>query len=137
MDVEHVTAVGVVAQLEDQLERLVELMSKAEEWGGTGDIEVLRWDPAAPAGGAPLSAEYAYDGTFASVGIFNLSSGVIRVSLTPNGSARAGSELFTLSARGFIVLPYRGTTVSLSGAAAGSALIVPCEVPQLLNAGTF
>lgn len=137
MDQESATAIGTVAQLNDKLDQLIASFRKAEEWGASGDIEVIRWDPAAPAGGPGLSAEYFYDGVFVAVGIFNLSAGVARVSLTPNGAAVAGRELFTLSARGFIVLPYRGTTVSVSGAAAGSALIVPCEVPQPLNAGTF
>jgi hypothetical protein len=133
MDTESATAIGTVARLGDRLDELVRLMRKGEEWGGTGDPEKLSWDPA----GNPPTAEYAYDGIFVSVGVFNLSAGVIRVSLTPNGARQAGNELLTLSARGFIVLPYRGVTVSIGGAAAGQALVVPCEIPQPLNAGTF
>lgn len=130
-------AVGAVARLGDEFEELLKILRKPEEWGGVGDLEIVRWDPAAPAGGPALTGEFSYDGTFVSIGIFNLSAGVMRVSLTPNGARDAGREFFTLSARGFIVLPYRGTTVSVGGAAAGTALIVPCDVAQPLNAGTF
>lgn len=137
MDHESIAAVGTVVQLNDQLRELLSLLRKPEEWGGASDVERVYWDPAAPAGGAALSAEYFYDGTFVSVGIFNLSAAAIRVALTPNASRRDATALLTLSARGFIVLPLRGVTVSVSGDAAGSALIVPCEVPQPLNAGTF
>lgn len=137
MEHDAAIAVGTVAALADRLDTLIALLRKGEEWGGSGDLTKVGWDPATPAGGDKASAEYAYEGTFASVGIFNLSAGAVRVSLTPNGALVAGRELFTLSARGFIVLPYRGTTVSLAGDAAGKALIVPCEVPQPLNAGTF
>jgi hypothetical protein len=130
-------AVGTVAQIAETVDSILQLLRKGEEWGGTGDPERVYWDPAAPSVRRQVTAEYSYDGTFASIGIFNLSAGAMRVALTPNGSARDETSLFTIAARGFIVLPYRGTSVSVSGDAAGSALIVPCEVPQPLNAGVF
>lgn len=125
--------VGQLAEMVDRLDAILRELRKGAEWGGTGDPEKLSWDPAAN----PPTAEYFYDGVFTSIGIFNLSAGIIRVHLTPNGARTAGQELFTLSARGFIILPYRGTTVSVGGAAAGQALIVPFEIPQPANAGTF
>jgi len=60
-----------------------------------------------------------------------------RVSFTPNGSVRDRTAVLTLSPRAFVILPYRGTTVSVSGDQAGNALFVPFEVPQPANAGTF
>jgi hypothetical protein len=130
-------AEGTIALIHHAVEEILQELQRGTEWGGTGDPQRVYWDPAAPLGGAGVSAEYAYDGTFASIGIYNLSGGVVRVSLTPNGSLRDRTALLTLSARGFIVLPYRGTTVSVSGDAAGSALIVPFEQPQNAAAGVF
>lgn len=130
-------ALGAIAHQGSLLEEILHVLRKPEEWGGTGDLERVYWDPAAPNPSHDVTAEYSYDGVFAAVGIFNLSAGVIRVAFTSKQSLRDASSLFTLSARAFIVIPYRGTIVSVSGDAAGSALIVPCEVAQPLNAGVF
>jgi len=59
----------------------------------------------------------------------------IRVSLTPNGAAVAGRELFTLSARGFGHPPLPRSTLKRRGAAAGDALVVAFEVAPPPNAG--
>jgi hypothetical protein len=128
---------GTLAEIARTLDEIRQELRRGVEWGGTGDPERVYWDPAAPVGGAPISAEYQYDGSFAAIGIYNLSAGVIRVSFTPNGAVRDRTALLTLSARAFIVLPYRGTTVSVAGDVAGSALIVPFEQPQTAAAGLF
>lgn len=122
-----------IALLQDILDEL----RKPEEWGSTGDIERIYWDPASNLPTLGPTAEWDYDGIYRSIGIFNLSAGLITVSFTGGFSKSDRSSLLTLSARGFIVLPYRGSHVSVSGAAAGSALIVAFDVPQPVNAGTF
>lgn len=121
---------GQAIHLAAQLDALVKTLRKGEEWGGLGDLERITW-------AANDSAEFAYDGIFVSIGIWNLSAGTVNVAFTPNGARSATQALFTLSTRAFIILPYRGTTVSVGGAGAGSALITPFDVPQPANGGTF
>lgn len=125
------------AQSAHVLQAILDTLRKGEEWGGFGDAERLYWDPASATPQLGPSAEFAYDGTFVSVGIFNLSGGSIRVALTPNASLRDRSSLLTLRPYSFIVLPYRGTTVSVSGDAAGSALVIAFDVPQPFSAGSL
>lgn len=137
-DLAHAQA-GELAHLVSLVQTLRDELRKGEEWGGFGDAERLYFDPAGTGGvgGVGPTAEYSYDGTFVSIGIYNMSAGLLSVAFTPNLSARDRSSLFTLSARCWIVLPYRGTTVSVAGAVAGSALIVPFDVPQRAAGGQF
>jgi len=130
-------SIGQLALLHRDLEAILNELRKGSEWGGVADLRRVYWDPAAPDANHDLTAEYAHDGTFNGIGIYNLSSGVIRAAFTPNASRTDTSSLFTLSARAFIVQPYRGTTVSVSGAAAGSALLVAYSTPPQPAAGIF
>jgi hypothetical protein len=130
---------GQLAHLVSLVQTMRDELRKGEEWGGFGDAERLYFDPAGVGGpgGVGPTAEFMYDGTFVSIGIYNMSAGVLSVAFTPNLSGKDRTSLFNLSARCWIVLPYRGTTVSVSGAVAGSALIVPFDVPQRAAGGQF
>lgn len=128
---------GQGLQIAGLLEAILEELRRPVEWGGVADLRRVYWDPANSPPGPVANVDY--DGVFRSIGIFNLSSGVADVSFTPGFALVDRESLFTLSARGFIVLPYRGvvSAVSVSGAAAGSALIAFFDQPQPVHAGTF
>jgi hypothetical protein len=131
------TALGSLAILHDDLAQVLAELRRGTDRGGVSSMRRMYWDPAAPDSSHPLSAEYDHDGTFAAFGVFNLSTGAIRVAFTPEQSLYDTSSAFTLSARCYMIQPYRGTTISVSGAAAGSALIVAYSDPQPAAAGAF
>jgi hypothetical protein len=130
-------ALGVLAHIASDVKAVLHQLRRSEEWGGTGDLVRVRWDPAGAGGygGRDISGEFDYGATFESVGIFNLNGFSINVAFTPEAARSDATSVLTLPAYGFVILPYKGTTVSVSGAAAGSALIVPFDIPQPANAG--
>jgi hypothetical protein len=125
---------GSLALMLDRMDELVRVLRRS---GDAGELLTARWDPAAPLGGAPAVWNYDHRGTYQGVAIFNYSTGPVRVDFTSGGASAARGGLFTLAARSFIVLPYNGTSVSVSGDAAGAALVVMTEYAPPVNAGSF
>jgi hypothetical protein len=124
------SALGQLVLIGERLEELLAYMRKGDEWGAAGDLNVASW-------AAGATWEYDYDGVFKAAAVFNLSAQTINFAFTDNGAAPGGQRQITLSARGFLILPYRGTHVSVGGANAGTALVVLFSMPQPVNAGTF
>jgi len=128
------TIAGGLAMLLDELRGISKELRRS---GDAGELLTARWDPANPAAGPSAVWNYDHRGTYQGVAVFNYSAGVVRVDFTPNGAAASRGGLFTLAARSFIVLPYNGASVSVSGDAAGAALVVLTEYAPPVNAGTF
>lgn len=131
MTVDTSILAGLLSQIWDELKGIHRAVDPT---GNAGELATARWDPAAP---ATATWEASHRGAFAGFAVFNTSAGAIRVSLTPGGASAARGGDFTLSARGFIVLPYVGSTLSIGGDAAGAAFVVFLEYAPPVNAGTF
>jgi hypothetical protein len=122
---------GLLAQILDELRGI---HGAVDPSGNAAELASATWDPAAP---ATATWEASHRGSFQGVGVFNLSAAAVRVSLTPGGASAARGGDFTLGPRGFIILPYVGSTLSIGGDAAGRAFVVFTEYAPALNAGTF
>lgn len=116
---------GLLAQANETLETIARRLTR----GGVDHFEQEAW----PAGG---TAEYSHNGTFEGVAIINASDADAFVGLSPN-TAKQGTALFTLRAREWIVLPVRGSYVSLGGPTAGAAVVVPLGEATPFAAGNL
>lgn len=121
---------GTLDQILAELRNIDRTLRKPEEWGAVSEIYNATW-------AANASDEYQYDGTFRSVAIFNRSASTVRVGFAPGTGGRAGLEEIDLAARAWIVLPIRGSFVSIGGTNAGTATILAFSTVQNVAAGVF
>jgi hypothetical protein len=125
------TALGELVGVRETLEKMLARLERADEWGAIDAIARLAWS----AGGA---ADFNERGNFRSVIVVNENNFSITVGLAPGAGARAGQpETLTLPAQGWLVLPARGTTISVGAAQAGNASVIPLAVTMPFAMGTL
>lgn len=120
MDVETHATIGTLAQIEERLRDILDHLRRPDEWGAADDASRIRF-------GANDYNDYNERGTFKSFMVINDNAFPVFIGLAPS-TGRAGRQLFTLGANRFIVIPARGSTVSVGAASAGSVAFIPFSV---------
>jgi hypothetical protein len=125
IDEHEVTQLGLLDEIRTLLEKVHDRLERAAEWGAIDAVQRLSW-------AAGQSAEFNERGTYKGVMVINETTADMTLGFTPGAGARAGQTgTITIPSRGWIVLPVRGTTISVGAAGAGSATVIVLAVsPQ-------
>jgi hypothetical protein len=128
---EHLPALlGINDEQLELLRAILAELKRPSEWGQVSELYNASW-------AAGEVDDYQFDGVFKSVAVYNRSAATVRFGFAPGTARRTGLEDFDLAARCWLVIPTRGSFVSIGGASAGTATILAFSTPQPPAGGVF